>query len=179
MKKNYLKKLCLSAVMAALYFGLDFFSSYLSKLTGDTFKISFSALPVMIIAILCGPVWATGTGFVGAFLGQLIGPYGLTATTVLWCMPAVVRAVSFGLLFILFKRSLKPTALSVSAVISSVLVTAANSFVMYLDALIYKYPIEIFKIALIYRIIIGILTAIVFAIILPPIIEKLNKILRK
>ncbi len=179
MKKNYLRKLCLSAVMAALYFGLDFFSSYLSKVTGDIFKISFSALPVMIIAILCGPVWAMGTGFVGAFLGQLIGPYGLTATTVLWCMPAVVRAVSFGLLFILFKRSLKTTVLSVSAVISSVLVTAANSLVMYLDALIYKYPIEIFKIALLYRIIIGILTAIVFAIILPTIIKKLNKILRK
>ncbi len=179
MQKNYLKKLCLSAVMAALYFGLDFFSSYLSKLTGDTFKISFSALPVMIIAVICGPVWAMGTGLVGAFLGQLIGPYGLTATTLLWCMPAVVRAVSFGLLFILLKRSLKPSALSVSAVISSILVTATNSLVMYLDALIYKYPIEIFEVTVIYRIIIGIISAVVFAFILPPIINAISKALEK
>ncbi len=177
--KNYPLKICLCSVMAALYVVLDLFSSYLSRFTGDTFKISLSALPIMIVAVILGPVWAMATGFTGAFIGQLLGPYGITVTTLLWCLPAVVRAASFGLLFIAFKKSIKRTALSVSSIISSVLVTVTNTAVLYLDSVINHYSSTIFGTVLIYRFLIGIISGLIFAFILPEIIKLMSSVIKK
>ena len=92
--------------MAALYVGLDYLSTTLSSAMGGSVKISLNAIPVIITAVCIGPLWAAASGFTGAFIGQLI-TYGLTATTVLWTLPAVLRGLSVGLLFIALGRSLK------------------------------------------------------------------------
>ncbi len=170
-QKNLTLKLCICALMSALYVGLDFLAFSISAPFGGTLKISFSGLPIIIVAVVFGPVWAGAVGFVGAFLGQMI-TYGFSLTTVLWVLPATFRGLVMGLLFILFKRSLKPYILGIETIISSLVVTALNSFAMYVDALIYKYPVTIFGIALVNRIIVGVFTAIIFAIIIPPIIKK-------
>ena len=172
------KKLTLCAVMAAVYVGLDFIAFAVSAPLGGTMKISFSGLPVIIVAVLCGPLWGAATGFVGAFIGQLLS-YGLTVTTVLWVLPAVVRGLVFGLLFIAFKKSLKFAPLCVATVVSSLFVTAFNTLAMYLDAKIFKYPVVILGIGLINRIVVGVLTAVVFAVIVPPIIKLINRIYKR
>ena len=79
--------ICLAGVMAALYVCLDFLAVSVSAPFGGTMKISISGLPVIIVAIFCGPWWGAATGFIGAFIGQLI-TYGISATTVLWVLPA-------------------------------------------------------------------------------------------
>ena len=173
------RKMCFCAVMAAMYVVLDILASYLSAVFGGSIKISLSGLPVIIAAIFLNPLWGALTGFVGAFIGQLLSPYGLTATTLLWTMPAVIRGITIGLLFIAFKRSLNPIILSIQTVISSLLVTAANTFVMYADSKIFGYYSYVYVFGgIVPRVIIGVITAIVFALIVPPIINLLNKQLK-
>ena len=176
-RKQLLFNLCLSGIMAALYVGFDFLATNFSAVFGGNIKISLSGLPIMIVAVFSGPLYAMASGFVGAFIGQLISPYGLTATTLLWVLPAVIRGASMGLLYLAFKRNEKFGILALESVISSILVTGANTFVMYADSKIYHYySFEYVFGGLIVRIITGVATAIVFALILGPIIKALRKI---
>ncbi len=177
MKKENIKKICLSAVMAALYMGLDFLAVSISAPFGGSMKLSISGLPIIIISSFFGPLWGATTGFVGAFLGQLI-TYGFGATTLLWVLPAVARGLVFGLLFKAFKKSLKPYILCIETVISALVVTAVNSIVMYIDSVVYAYTSVILGVALINRIIAAVITSIIFALILPPILKVLKKIIK-
>ena len=177
MNKNTVK-ISVCAVLSAMYVGLDLLAVSLSAPFGGTLKISVSGLPVIIAAILFGPLWGGAVGFVGAFIGQMLS-YGFTATTVLWVMPATFRGIAMGLLFILFNKSLKPYILVIETVVSALLVTATNTAVMYIDAKIYKYPVTLLGIALVNRILAGIITAIVFAVIVPPIIKLVKKAIRQ
>ncbi len=172
-KNTFSKKLCFCAVMAALYVGLDFLSTALSSALGGSLKISLNAIPVIITAVCVGPLWAAASGFTGAFIGQLIS-YGLTATTLLWCVPAVLRGLTVGLLFIAFGRSIKRAPLILNTVISALTVTAANTAVMYLDAKIYGYPVSLFGIILVTRILSGVITAVVISLLIPPVIKRLK-----
>lgn len=176
MKKTS-KKICLAAVMAALYMGLDFLAVSVSAPFGGSMKLSISGLPVIIISAFFGPLWGAATGFVGAFLGQLI-TYGFGATTLLWVLPAVARGLVFGLLFKAFKGSLKPYILCIETVISALVVTAINSIVMYIDSVVYSYPSVILGVALVNRIIAAVITSVIFALVLPPILKALKKIIK-
>lgn len=163
--------------MAALYVAFDYLATYLSAFLGGSIKISLSGLPVMIVAILAGPVYGLATGFIGAFIGQVLSPYGITATTMLWVLPAMLRGLSTGVLFIAFKRNEKFTTLSAIAVISSIIVTAANTFAIYCDSKIYHYySFEVVFGGIVVRVITGIATAIVFALLLGPIVKAIRKI---
>lgn len=171
------KKICLAAVMAAIYVVLDWLAVSVSAPFGGSMKLSVSGLPVIIIAAFFGPLWGAATGFVGAFLGQLI-TYGFGATTLLWVLPAVARGLVFGCLFKAFKQSLKPQILCIETIVSALAVTIINSVVMYIDSKIYAYPVAILGIALVNRIIAAVITSIVFALILPPILKALKKIIK-
>ena len=128
-QKHTVRLICLAGVMAALYVGLDFFAVSISAPFGGNLKISLSGLPVLITAMVGGPLWGAATGFVGAFVGQMI-TYGMSATTLLWVLPAVVRGLSMGLLFRAFKKSLKPGILTLETCISSLLVRIPAAYIM-------------------------------------------------
>lgn len=179
-KKNGLKMLCLAGVMAALYVGLDFLAVSVSAPFGGNLKISLSGLPVIVVAIFGGPLWGAACGFVGAFIGQLLS-YGITATTLLWILPAVARGLLMGFLFRLFKRSLKPGILNLETSISSLLVTALNTGAMLVEQKLYGYYSSYLAIFLAVptRVVAGIVTAIVFSLMLPTIISSLSKYLQK
>lgn len=186
MSKNLknLKMLCLSAIMAAIYCGLDYLAVSVSAPFGGGLKISISGLPVIIVAIFGGPIWGAATGFVGAFLGQIIS-YGLTPMTLLWVLPAVVRGLSVGLLFSLFKKSTKPSVLILITCISSVLVTILNTVAKIVDFAVYGayYPgapesyVAIF-LEVPQRIFAGIITAVVLSLMLPTLIDAIKKVIK-
>lgn len=175
-QKHTVRLICLAGVMAALYVGLDFFAVNISAPFGGNLKISLSGLPVLITAIVGGPLWGAATGFVGAFVGQMI-TYGMSATTLLWVLPAVVRGLSMGLLFRAFKKSLKPGILTLETCISSLLVTLFNTGAMLVEQAIYGYYQSFYAIyvAIPARVLAGIITAIVFSLMLPTIIDTLDK----
>ncbi len=171
-----LKLICLSGIMAAIYVGLDFLAVSVSAPFGGTLKISLSGLPVIIVAIFGGPIWGAATGFIGSLLGQMLN-YGFSATTVLWILPAVMRGLSMGILFKVFKRSLKPSKLIIETCISSVIVTLFNTLAMLVDQYAYGYYNSYIAIyaAIPARIFAGVVTAVIFSLMLPTIITSLNK----
>lgn len=178
MKKNYVKQLCLCAILAAFCFVLDYGTTWLNSISG-VFKLPLSALTIIIAAVMCGPFMGAAVGLTGTFLAQLV-TYGLTPTTVLWILPAGIRGVCMGFLFIAFKRSMKTLPLAAEITISSVIVTAVNTLVIYLDSVIYGYysPAVVLG-GLFIRIITAVISSVVFAIILPPIVRVIDKQMKK
>lgn len=171
--KINVRLICFVAVMTALFAVLDLVSIKL----GNNIKITFSGLPICIAAVYLGPVPGMIAGLAGSFIGQMLS-YGFTATTVLWILPAGIRGLAMGLLFIAFKRSLSFKFIALEVTISSLLVTFVNTFVIYLDSKIYgyySYP-AVFGMV-VPRVISSILTAIVLSVLLLPIIKALKKTL--
>ena len=174
---KYVKMLCLSAVMAALYVGLDYLAVTMSAPFGGTLKLSLSGIAVIVIAAYCGPVWGAATGFVGALIGQML-TYGFTATTLLWVMPAVFRGLVFGLLFIVIKRRVDFLWLLIPTLVSAAVVTAVNTLVMYIDARIYHYPVALFGMNLVTRLIAAAVTSVIFALMLPELLKTVKRVIR-
>ncbi len=170
------KKICACGALAALSFVLDLFAILLNTVF-PAVKLPLSALPIIVGAVFYGPLWGAAVGFVGSLLGQILS-YGLTPTTLLWVLPAAVRGLSIGLLFIAFKRSMKYPVLALEISISALMVTAVNTAVMYIDSKIYGYYSFAYVFGgLLVRVITGIAAAFVFAVIVPPIIKFLKKTL--
>lgn len=173
MQKEISKRICLASVMAALYMVLDI----LSFDTGSSLKISISCLPIMIVAAFYGPLWGAATGFVGAFLGQLL-TYGFGVTTFLWVLPAAIRGLVFGALFWKFKKPIERPQLFANMFLSSLAVTASNSIVMYIDSLIYCYPIKILGPMLAYRFAINMITTCLFIFPFETILKAVKKVFK-
>ncbi len=172
MKRKIITRICVCAILSALYFVLDLIS-----IKAGPFKLSVSGLPIIIVAILYGPIDAMIVGFTGAFLGQLLS-YGFTPTTLLWCMPAVVRGLFVGALTKKLNPKDEPIKLIVIIIISSLLVTTINTVVMYIDSKIYHYYSYAYIFgALIYRYIAGVLTGIIYSVLTPAIYDPVSKIL--
>ena len=172
MKRTIITRICVCAILSALYFVLDLIS-----IKAGPFKLSVSGLPIIIVAILYGQVDAMIVGFTGAFLGQLLS-YGFTPTTLLWCMPAVVRGLFVGLFTKKLNIKERPISLIVIIVISSLLVTTINTVVMYIDSKIYHYYSYAYIFgALFTRYITGIITAIIYSVLTPVIYDPVSKIL--
>ena len=58
----------------------------LSIRIGNDYKITFSGLPIIIIAILYGPFAGFVVGLIGSVLSQIL-TFGITATTIYWIWP--------------------------------------------------------------------------------------------
>lgn len=175
MEKNNVRKLCLSAILAAFCFVLDYATTALEQVSGGNFKLSLSALPIIVSAICCGPLWGAATGLVGTFLTQMI-TYGISINTVWWVLPSAIRGLSIGLLFIAFRRSLKFHWLTIEIAVSAMLVTAGNTLAMYLDYKIGGYGnIQTIIAGLFMRIVSAVITSVIFALIMPPIINIIRK----
>ena len=170
--QKQLKLICLSAMMAAVFVVLDYFSDAVSLPLGNH-KLSFNGLPILIASVLGGPVWGAMTGFVGSFISQL--RWGLEAMTALWILPEVVRGLLMGLIFVALKRSLKPWSLGVGVVASSIAVTLLNTVALIANYLIYGYGKGMYvllAVELPTRLLLGIATAVLMtaalALVTPP-----------
>ena len=175
MQNKKLRLLCLAAVMAAVYVGLDFLSESASAVFGGSMKISLSGLPVVIVAVCAGPLWGGVTGFIGEFIIQLC-LYGLDPTTLIWALAAASRGLVMGWMFLAFKKSTHPLFLTISTVVSSIVVTLLNTGGILIHQTIYGYSSYLATLVQVpTRIASGALTAVLFALILPPILRPLKK----
>ncbi len=170
MKKTNTRRLALDAMLAAMYVALSLVSIKLPNI-----KLSFDSLPILVAAALFGPVHGMAVGLIGSFINQML-TYGFTVTTVLWILPAGVRGLIVGLYAKKkgFNMSMKQTVFIV--ILSALVVTAINTFVIYLDSVIFGYySYALVFGAIIPRIIAGILTGLILASVLPSIINTLKK----
>ena len=160
----------IDAMLVAMYVVLSLFSIPLGNM-----KITLEALPILIGALLFGPWDGLIIGLLGSFLNQLM-TYGVTATTLLWVLPHAVSGFVVGLyarskgFYTNYKQTIFIT------VASALLVTALNTFAMYLDSKIYGYFSVAYVFgALAFRVLAGIITAVVFTAVLPSLLRLLRK----
>lgn len=163
------------AMLTAMYVVLSLLSIPLGNL-----KITLSGLPILLGALLFGPLSGLLIGLLGSFLEQLL-TYGLTATTVLWILPAGARGLMAGLCARHLGYILTGKQIVWIAVLSSLLVTALNTAVMYADSVIYGYYSAAYVFgALAVRVALGVATALVFALVLPPLMKLVGpRVLRQ
>ena len=168
--KNKTRRIALCAMLAAMFECLSLLSINLGSM-----KITLDFLPIILAAMLFGPVEGAIVGLAGSFLNQLL-TYGLSITTILWILPAGVRGLLVGIYAKEHSFSLTQKQMIFILILSALIVTALNTGVMYLDSIIIGYPFAATLITVVLRIVNGILTAILFAFILPPVIQRLKKL---
>lgn len=173
------KRLATDGILIAIFFALTFFS-----VTIGGVKITFDSLPVVLCAMLFGPIDAFLVGFLGAFLEQMMH-FGFTATTLLWVIPPAMRGLVLGLAVKAFKKSMdletilhqkKPYLYFVCCCVAGVVTSCLNTLVYYIDSTLYGY----YSYALIFgvfgvRILSGIAASILTAIVALPILVALRK----
>ncbi len=158
----------------ALYIALSFVTI---RFPGQ--EITFKGIAIILSSVIGGPIDGVLVAISGEFFNQLIGPYGLTPTTPLWILPHVFRALIVGLM--MRKKDLTKDKLywAFVVILSGLVVTLSNSFVIWLDALIYEYPSGLVWLTIFTRAATTITTSILYIIVVPLLVKpllKLNKI---
>ena len=177
-KRNMTLRLCLVAIFAALYFVL---TSWLTIRIGNL-RISVASLPILILAIMYGPIESCTAAVLGEFIYQVLN-YGITLTTPLWLLPPVIRAliVAFGYRMLKKKGTEpwkeSPVSFVLLLVAAAIATTLANTGITWLDSVIYHYYSFAYVFGdFVVRLLTGIGTAVVMSIILPPVVTALRRI---
>lgn len=164
------KQLAFDAMLAAMcavlgYLSLDF----------GNLKITFESVPILIGALLFGPLDGAAVGFVGTLIYQLLR-YGVSATTLLWIAPYVICGALVGLYAKGRRFSLTQAQVIFIVVANELLITALNTVVLYIDSHIYGYytPAFIFG-SLALRIVICVGKALAYSFALPPLLDALRR----
>ena len=173
--KKYIQKLCVCGILSALYFALEFLSQELSQIVAGRIELPLSSLPLILAAVLFGPIWGGAVGLIGGFLSQAFSQYGLMVTTPIWIAPAVIQGIVMGVLFYCFKKRCDFQTLFFEILCSSIVLTFLNSVALYCDGLINHYTSTVFSVTLAIRICFGIAASIIFAILTPPIVNTVKK----
>lgn len=140
--QNKTKRMATNAMLAALYFALSMLAIPVGGL-----KLTFEHLPVIIAALMFGPVDALVIGALGELANQMM-TYGFTVTTVLWMAPAMFRGLSMGLCAKFLSKYVGanaviekklPLAFWVTCVISGLICSLLNTFTLYVDSKMFGY----------------------------------------
>lgn len=171
------RRMCYAALLAAMYVPL---SLYVAVQVGNV-RISFGSLPVVVAALLFGPVDAVAAAMVGEFFKQLL-TYGVTYTTVLYLIPPALRGLVVGLgalgLLSLRGRRLEERRMLCYAVCiaAAVCTTLGNTLVNWLDSVLmgYYFPGLILG-DFAWRLIVGMINAVVMSSLAIPLVKTLRQ----
>ena len=139
------RRLAINAMLIAIYVLLGF-----AKIPiGNLLRINLASFSVVVCAVLFSPVDGLIVGFLGEFISQVIGPFGMTPTTLLWVAPEAVRGLLLGCAMVAFtKKQLTPSALLksraiawylVACVVTGVIASLLNTFALYVDSKMFGY----------------------------------------
>ena len=176
------KRLVINAVLISIYVVLRFFNIEV----GNSFRFTLAPFSVILCAMLYGPVDGLIVGLLGEFLSQILGPYGMTPTTLLWCLGETMRGGVLGLCAVLFFRKglLSPGApdkkcivtMLICCVLTGVLAALGQTFALYVDSKMFGYySYAVVFGVMIWRIVIYVLMAGAFGYLSVPIISALKK----
>lgn len=160
------KQLAIDAMLAAMCAVLGYLAIDVIRL-----KITFESVPVLIGALLFGPVDGAMIGLIGTLIYQLLR-YGVSATTALWIAPYVLCGLVVGA-YARFRRfTLSRSQTLMIVVLAELMVTALNTGVIYVDSRIYGYyhPALITG-SLALRLAICVGKAVAYALALPPLLN--------
>lgn len=165
------RKMVMIAMLTAVYVVL----SLVGTINLWWIRISVDSLPIILAALLYGPVGGLLVGMLGSFLNQLL-TYGLMATTPLWLIPATARGVLVGVYAKKHNYQLSRAQIIGVLCVTAVIVTALNTGVMYLDSIIQGYYSYAYVFGgVVSRVIAGIVTAIIMSFIAPPVVSLMER----
>ncbi len=170
------KSMCRVAVLAALYVPL---SVFVAIQVGNV-RISFGSLPVVVSALLCGPVEAVLVAGIGEFFKQLL-TYGVTATTVLYLIPPALRGAIIGVVAVrMWKNGSRledrKTVCYATCLCAAVATTVGNTLVNWLDSVLYGYYTFAYVFGdFVTRLGVGLINAVVMATIAIPMVLLLRR----
>jgi len=169
-KSFSIKRIAIDALFAAMCAVLGAFSIDLG-----TFKFTVENFPILIGALLFGPIDGMLIGGVGSFIYQLL-KYGIDASTILWIVPYIASGLFAGLFAKTIKKNRSVWILLIVVVANGLLVTGLNTIGLFVSyKYIWFYPIETIIADIPIRIVTCIVKAIVFGFILGPILKVLRK----
>lgn len=164
------KQLTVDAMLSAMCAVLGF----IAVDTGNL-KVTFESLPIMLGALLFGPIDGLVIGGIGTLLYQLLR-YGVSVTTPLWMLPYALCGLIVGLYAKKHDYALGKRQLTVLVVLTELLITALNTGVLCIDSLIYGYYSSIYIFGtLIPRILICVIKAVAFSFVLPVLIGAVRR----
>lgn len=145
-KRNFTaRRIALNAVLIALYVLLGF----LKIPIGNMLRVNLASFAVVVCAVAFSPIDGLIVGFLGEFLSQILGPYGMTPTTALWALPEAVRGLLLGFIMLFFVKKqldaatlLKSKALSwylAANIISGIAASLLNTLALYVDSKMFGY----------------------------------------
>lgn len=171
------QRIAFDGLLAAVYFALTYF---VIKPAGDSLKITFASLALVVTAMLFGPADACIVALIGEALYQII-IFGVTATMPIWLLPPVLHALVLGLFAMLLRKKSKPlyertTLCYVVVVFCGILNALFNSAALYADSKIWGYykPEIVFGMMLI-RILIAVGTAVLVTSVAIPLLRTLRR----
>lgn len=139
------RRIALNAVLIALYVLLGF----LKIPIGNMLRINLASFAVVVCAVAFSPIDGLIVGFLGEFLSQILGPYGMTPTTALWAAPEAMRGLLLGLAMLAFGRRpsitsdlLKSKSLVwylVACTVTGVIASLLNTLALYVDSKMFGY----------------------------------------
>lgn len=163
-------------VRIALYTAIFVVLSLYGTINLKGLKITIQNLPIYVAAITGGVVPGALVGFIGMFLNQML-TYGFQATTLFWVLPQTILGVACGYIFEneIIKLNNKKKFF-VTIIVLQIMVTLLNTIVLLIDSIVYGYYniLVIFGL-LIIRIMLSILTGIVFCFIITFIVDLTKK----
>lgn len=171
MKRSKTYSLVMAAAMAALSIILDFIS-----VRTNISKFTIYGLPLLITGILFGPWIGALAGFVVGFITQIIY-YGLTITTPIWMVAPIMWGFISGLLAKLLIKDNKLTIAKtiIIVVVTSLMATACNSVAMWLDGIIFEYPVTLTLTTIGTRVLIALALDVAYCIIIYLIYPRLSR----
>ena len=137
------RRIAINAVLIALYIVLGFIKIPI----GNMLRINFASFAVVVCAVAFSPIDGLVVGFLGEFLSQILGPYGLTPTTALWALPEAVRGLLLGLSVLLIVGR-QPTNANnskgfiiylVCCIVTGIIASLLNTFALYVDSKMFGY----------------------------------------
>ena len=176
------RRIAFNAVFMAIYVALRYFNIPV----GESFRFTLAPFAVILCSLLYGPVDGLVVGLLGEFLSQILGPYGLTPTTLLWCLGETSRGLTLGLCAVLFLRKWllsiqQPNGKQIAIVLlccmlTGILAALGQTFALYVDSNMFGYyRYEIVFGVLIWRILVYVLLSAAFGYLSMPIITALRK----
>ena len=143
-------------------------------------KINFAPLPIMLAAMLFGPVEGMVVGLLGEFIAQITGPYGLAPTTVLYVAPAAIRGAVVGLGAVACRRTgrrieRRPAVCYAVGVAGAVLTTVGNTVSIWLESVMYHTEFMVHIPFLPARFANGIITALAVTTVCIPLVHALRR----
>ena len=167
------KQLTTDAILAAMCAVLGMISLDFGNL-----KITFESLPIIIGALLFGPIDGFAIGGIGALVYQLLR-YGISVTTVLWILPYALCGLVVGAYAKKNGFELSQKKLCFIIVASELMVTLLNTGVMYIDSKIYGYYVFAYIFGtFIIRIVISIAKALVFTAVLSSLMKPIKNAIK-